>query len=176
MGVGGSAPRPCRFTPRERPGTPCTGGWVGPRTGLDGCGKSRPPPGFDPRTVQPVASRYTGWAIPAAPILISLLKTVRHWQHYAGGGRGEGGLNLSTHSLTALARSSQIIRHSTLGSFKCLFHSIIGGLVNNYPQYAVAFVFLLAALSFSRASLAVVFFLSQLCRFQVARSVPLSQP
>jgi hypothetical protein len=33
--------------------------------GLDGCGKSRPPPGFDPRTVQPVASRYTNWAIPA---------------------------------------------------------------------------------------------------------------
>ena len=25
-----------------------------------------PPPGFDPRTVQPVASRYTDWAIPAA--------------------------------------------------------------------------------------------------------------
>jgi hypothetical protein len=24
-----------------------------------------PPPGFDPRTVQPVASRYTNWAIPA---------------------------------------------------------------------------------------------------------------
>jgi len=23
---------------------------VGPRAGLDGCGKSRPPPGFDPRT------------------------------------------------------------------------------------------------------------------------------
>ena len=38
---------------------------------------------------------------------------------------------------------------------------------------AVAFLFLLAALSFSRASLAVVFFLSQLCRFEVARSVPL---
>jgi hypothetical protein len=32
---------------------------VGPRVGLDGCGKSRPPPGFDPRTVQPVVSRYT---------------------------------------------------------------------------------------------------------------------
>ena len=41
---------------------------------------------------------------------------------------------------------------------------------------AVAFVFLLAALSFSRASLGVVFFLSRLCRFQVARSVPLFQP
>jgi hypothetical protein len=28
---------------------------VGPRTGLDRRGKSRPPPGFDPWTVQPVA-------------------------------------------------------------------------------------------------------------------------
>jgi hypothetical protein len=35
-----------------RLGTPCTGGWVGPGTGLSGCWKSRPPPGFDPRTVQ----------------------------------------------------------------------------------------------------------------------------
>jgi len=25
---------------------------VGPTAGLDGCGKSCPPPGFDPRTVQ----------------------------------------------------------------------------------------------------------------------------
>jgi hypothetical protein len=32
---------------------------VGPRAGLDGCGKSRRLPGFIPRTVQPVASRYT---------------------------------------------------------------------------------------------------------------------
>jgi hypothetical protein len=35
------------------------GGWVGLRTGLEGCKKPRPPPGFDPRTVQPVASRST---------------------------------------------------------------------------------------------------------------------
>jgi hypothetical protein len=27
--------------------------------------KISPPPGFDPRTVQPVASRYTDYAIPA---------------------------------------------------------------------------------------------------------------
>ena len=27
--------------PLERPGTPCTGGWMGPRTGMDRCGKSR---------------------------------------------------------------------------------------------------------------------------------------
>jgi hypothetical protein len=31
------------FTPGERPGTHSTGGWVGPRAGLDRCGKSRPP-------------------------------------------------------------------------------------------------------------------------------------
>jgi len=38
---------------------------------------------------------------------------------------------------------------------------------------AVAFVFLLAALLFSRASLGVVAFLSLLHRFEVARSIPL---
>jgi hypothetical protein len=52
-----ATPRP--LYPLERHGTHCIGGWVGLRAGLDGCGKSRPPPGFDPRTVQPVASRYT---------------------------------------------------------------------------------------------------------------------
>ena len=66
MGGGGPAPRPGRITSGERPGTNCTGGWVGPRPGLDRRRKYNPPPGFDPRTVQPVASRYTDWAIPAA--------------------------------------------------------------------------------------------------------------
>ena len=58
-----ATPRP--VYPRERPGTYCTRGWVGPRAGLVGCGKSRPPSGFDPRTFQPLASRYTDYAIPA---------------------------------------------------------------------------------------------------------------
>ena len=40
----------------------------------------------------------------------------------------------------------------------------------------VAFVFLLAALSFLRASLGVVSFLSLHGRFEIATSVPLSQP
>ena len=57
-----ATPRP--LYPREKPGTHCIGGWVGPRAGLDGCRRYRLPPGFDPRTVQPVASRYTDWAIP----------------------------------------------------------------------------------------------------------------
>ena len=53
-GGGWSTPRLGRFTP----GTHCIEGCVGPRAGLDGCGKSRPPLEFDPRTVQPAASRY----------------------------------------------------------------------------------------------------------------------
>ena len=62
---------------RERPGTHCIGGWVGPRAGLDGCGKSRPPPtGFDPRTVQPLASRYTDWAIQCV-IVVSIKQRSR---------------------------------------------------------------------------------------------------
>jgi hypothetical protein len=59
-----STPRPlCR--PGKRPGTHCTEGWVGLGAGLDGCGKSRPAPVFDPLTVQTVASRYTDYDIPA---------------------------------------------------------------------------------------------------------------
>jgi len=34
-------PTPRPLYPRERPGTHCTGGWVGLRAGLDRCGKSR---------------------------------------------------------------------------------------------------------------------------------------
>jgi len=64
-GWGSQRHAPAALYPRERRGTHCTKGWVGPRAGLDRCGKSRPPPGFDRRTVQPVASRYTsrGWII-----------------------------------------------------------------------------------------------------------------
>jgi len=52
-----TTPRP--LYPQERLGSHCIGDWVGLRAGLDGCGKSRPPQGFDPRTLQPVASRFT---------------------------------------------------------------------------------------------------------------------
>ena len=56
MGVVNTTPR-LRF-PGERPGTYCIGSWVGPSAGLVEQ-KISPPPGFDPRNVQPVASRYT---------------------------------------------------------------------------------------------------------------------
>jgi hypothetical protein len=56
-----ATPRP--LYPRERPGAHCIESWVGPRAGLDVCGKSQTPLGFDPRTVQLVESCYTDGAI-----------------------------------------------------------------------------------------------------------------
>jgi hypothetical protein len=55
-GVNGQRHAPTALYPRERPG-----GWVSPRASLD-MRKISPPPGFDPRTVQPVASCYTDYA------------------------------------------------------------------------------------------------------------------
>jgi hypothetical protein len=58
---------------RVKPGTHGIGGWGGPRAGRVGGPQGRsgrvrkisPQPGFDLRTVQHVASRYTDWSIPA---------------------------------------------------------------------------------------------------------------
>jgi hypothetical protein len=60
-----SASRPARFTPR----THWIGGWVDPRVGLDDLKKRKflPPQrdsNSDPFVVQPIASRYTDYAIP----------------------------------------------------------------------------------------------------------------
>jgi hypothetical protein len=70
-------PRPL-FSPGERtPGTLCTGGWVGPRAGLDTeargkilcpCRRSNP----DRLGVQPVVRHYTAWATPAPTTLWKL--------------------------------------------------------------------------------------------------------
>jgi hypothetical protein len=54
-----ATPRPL-YT-RERPGTHCTGGWVGPRAGLDVCEKSRPHRDFFTCFLFiPVVLRYRG--------------------------------------------------------------------------------------------------------------------
>ena len=50
-GVSGQQHAPAALYPRERPGTHCTGGWVGPRAGLDG--RKIFPPGFDPGPSSP---------------------------------------------------------------------------------------------------------------------------
>ena len=52
-----ATPRP--FYPRERPGTHRMGGWMVPRAGLEGRGKSRPPTGIRSTDLQPVSCRYS---------------------------------------------------------------------------------------------------------------------
>ena len=42
MGVGGQRHARAALPPGKIPGTHFTGGWVKPRAGVDGCGKSRP--------------------------------------------------------------------------------------------------------------------------------------
>jgi hypothetical protein len=64
MEVGGQRHAQAALPP-ERPGTRFIGGWLGSSAGLDVWGKSRPPPGFDARHVQPVASCYTDCTFPA---------------------------------------------------------------------------------------------------------------
>ena len=50
---------PAALRPGKRTDTNCTGDGVGHKAILNECGESRPSPGFDPRTAQPVASSYT---------------------------------------------------------------------------------------------------------------------
>ena len=50
------------------PGTHSTGGWVGPSASMDRYGEiqSVAIPGVEPRTIQPMASHYIDYAIPAS--------------------------------------------------------------------------------------------------------------
>jgi hypothetical protein len=56
---------PAALPPVKIAGIHCTGDCKGPRVGLEGCGKSRHPPGLYLRTVDFVASSYTDGAVPA---------------------------------------------------------------------------------------------------------------
>jgi len=106
-----TTPRPLYL--RERPGTPCIGGWVGPC--LDGCGKSRPPPGFDTRTVQSLASRCTDCVITAHvqnKDMINKFSTVRVMMAYREG----RSTALSTFTISdGCRRSSSCSGHFTPG-------------------------------------------------------------
>jgi hypothetical protein len=66
-------PRSGRITPRGRHDTHRIGGWLGPKAGLDRCGKSRSPQEFDPRIVHPVASRYTNCGVQSIRRAVSWL-------------------------------------------------------------------------------------------------------
>jgi hypothetical protein len=64
-GMGWLAPRPGRFTPWKETRYQLYRRLGGPQGRSGRVRKISPPLGFDPRTVQPVAIRYTDWAIAA---------------------------------------------------------------------------------------------------------------
>ena len=118
-GGGWSTPRPGRFTSRERLRVPKVqeAKWA-PAADLNGCGKFRPLPGFDPRTVHPVASRYIDWAIPAHYDHTDALKTPSFKpEHthtptaYGSGVHTDSDLAITTPARHALARSHAADRH-----------------------------------------------------------------
>ena len=57
MEVGGQRHSSAALLPGKNTRNQSYRGLVGPHVGGGGCGNPRPPPGFDPRTVHPVASR-----------------------------------------------------------------------------------------------------------------------
>ena len=63
------ASRPCRFLPPGKTRYPFYRRLGGPQGRSGQIRKISPPPEFDPRTVQPLASRYTDYATPPPPRL-----------------------------------------------------------------------------------------------------------
>jgi hypothetical protein len=64
-GGGWLTPRPGRFTPGKETWYPFYRRLGGPQCRFGRARKISPPPGFDLRTVQPIASRHTDCAVPA---------------------------------------------------------------------------------------------------------------
>ena len=73
-GVGDQGRALAALPPGKKPCTQGTGGWVSTTAGLDGCGKSRPPPGFDPWTVQTVAVREPIFAVKSKVFPVHVMK------------------------------------------------------------------------------------------------------
>ena len=72
MEVGGQRHGQAALPPRKGPGTHCVGGLVDHRVGMYECGKSRPLPRFDPRTVEfDIPTAYD----PSSPLTLSRLMT-----------------------------------------------------------------------------------------------------
>ena len=65
MWVCGQRHAPGRFTPGKMTQYPLYRRLGGTQGQSGRVRKTSPAPGFDPRNVQPVASRYTDWAVPA---------------------------------------------------------------------------------------------------------------
>jgi hypothetical protein len=98
--------------------------------------KISPPPGLDPRTFQPVASRYTDWAIPAPACKYVLIKILKQSIHYKE-------ILLSTVRLPYTVRVKRVCgfsqrwsRHLRLFEGMTPHHLIVG-----YPHFKITYWF-----------------------------------
>ena len=101
----GSESHSGRSLPPGKTRYPLYGGLGGPQGRSGQVRKISPPPGFDPRSVQPIASRYTDWA--TRPIKIAN-KTLVIYIHGETAPVSQGLLiieNSRSHSGTALSRT-----------------------------------------------------------------------
>ena len=93
MGVRDQRHAPAALHPGKRHGTHCIGDWVGPRAGLDGCGKSRPHrhsiltlqvPSQDLTPVKPCQTLYrTKTTYTVSPGIILKFKVCKSVRHHA---------------------------------------------------------------------------------------------
>ena len=82
----GSTSRPGRFLPPGKTGYPLYRRLAGPQGRSGQVRKISPPPGFDPRTVQPVANRYTDYATrPTRPLVDTRNYSFLHSVHTSFG-------------------------------------------------------------------------------------------
>jgi hypothetical protein len=77
-------PRPSRFTPKENTRYPLRRRLGGPHGRSGPVRNFSPPPVFDPRTVQSVASRYANWTISALPEVVLHCKEILNKTHTQG--------------------------------------------------------------------------------------------
>ena len=115
-GDGSSAPRPGRFTPVKVsvPNVQEAGWAPGPVwTGAENLA----PPGFDLRTVQPVASRYAVWAIPGRYGCCTSTYIIENYHHH------------HHHKYLFLTILSEFLRCSIINKF-CAFFNVRWG--NNF--------------------------------------------
>jgi hypothetical protein len=126
MGVRGQRHAPAALYPRERTtGTHCTGGWVGPRAGLDieATGKIFSPlPGIEPRPPgRPASSQTLYWL--SYPGFESTHSNRKMTQLDADGTMSEWTLMVAIHSTSALWFYRHSSPHSIIISTMCSLHN-----------------------------------------------------
>jgi len=96
---------------------------------------SAPSPGFDPRTVQPVASRYTDNAIPALISRVSILEALSEWQ-------------LPQSILAVILTTSCSVRNIKSHALETRHMSCSGSLISHH----LLWIFFKSSLCFSRST------------------------